>query len=86
VALRLLLVHRRPQHVDAAPPPALHVALALEVRDHTRHRVPVDPQVSSQRPDARQPAPNLEAARQDEVLDLPLQLDVDRDVAFRIYL
>jgi len=86
VALRLLLVHRRPQHVDAAPPPALHVALALQVRDHTRHRVAVHSQIPSQRPDARQPTPHLEATSQDEVLDLPLQLDVDRDVAFRIYL
>ncbi len=44
-ALRLLLVHRWPHHIDAASPPALHVTLALEVGDHTRHGVAVDPQV-----------------------------------------
>jgi hypothetical protein len=86
VALRLFFVHGRRYHVDAAPPPALHVALSLEVGDHARHRVAVDPQIPGQRPDARQPAADLEAAGQDEVLDLPLQLHVYRDVAFRIYL
>jgi hypothetical protein len=40
LALEILLRHYRRWlgHVNPAPPTALHVALTLEVRDHTRHR------------------------------------------------
>jgi hypothetical protein len=72
-------------NVHPAPTPALHVSLPLQVREYPRHRVAVHPQKAGHRPDARQAAPNLEAAGQDQVLDLPLQLYVYRYVTLRVY-
>src|SRR5829696_693582 len=86
LAPRSLRVHRRFDDVDAAPAPALHETLTLEVGDHTRHRVAVHPQEPSQGSDARQSIPRFESPGQDEMLDLLLQLYVYRHVAFLIYL
>ena len=85
LTLRVLRLDGRFDHIHPTPAPALHVTLPLQVGEYTRYRVSVDPQETSHRPDARQPTTNLEVARQYEVLDLPLQLYVNRYVTLRIY-
>ena len=72
---------RRRCHEHAPPPPSLHVSALLEILDDAGHRVRVDPEESSQLPDAGECLVPQDAVVLDDVLELLRQLPADRDRA-----